>query len=223
MTAPAPSLTFPILERFDWLIHGFTLRQETPIAHLARAKRREKLEEGQISLLQSVGISSRQLHLAEQVHGAEVVIAIHDSEESPSNPPVPVADGLVTALPGLALGIHVADCCAVYLVETRRRAIALLHSGRRGTEAVIARNGVRRLARVCGGNPADMAAVLSPCIHACCYDTDFVGQIERQLAGEGVGEIWRHPDCTGCHPERYYSYRKEKGDTGRMLAFMMIR
>ncbi len=209
-------LTFPPLERLDWLVHGFTLRQEPSGAGASR----DKLQPHHLETLRSLGIAKDQLRLAGQIHGAEVVAV----EEGPL-PAVPAsgADGLVTRAPGLALGIHVADCGAVYLVETRRRAIGLLHSGRRGTEANIVRHGARRLVEISGGDPADMVAVLGPCIHACCYDTDFAAMILEQLAAEGIREVWQHPDCTACHPNRYDSYRRDKGDTGRMLAFLMIR
>ncbi|MBI4026429.1 MAG: polyphenol oxidase family protein [Verrucomicrobia bacterium] len=220
------TLVFPPLTRLPWLNHGFTTRQIAIEVTASRDVALSRLQERHRQIVESQGVIWRQLHLAEQVHRNRIVIAGHagGSLSQPEQPAVaPGADGLITATAGVPLGIHVADCCAIFLVETRRRAIGLLHSGRKGTEAGIAREGVRRLAALAQGDPSAMISALSPCIHRCCYEVDFIGEIEQQLRAEGVGEIWRHPDCTGCHPERYYSYRKEKGQTGRMLAFMMIR
>lgn len=181
------------------------------LARLGRSHRR---------ILESCGIQMGGLRVGEQVHGNRVAAVGADGVAS--HTPVPGVDGLVTTQRGVALGVYVADCCAVYLVETERRAVALLHSGRKGTEGNIAREGVRRLVEACAGKAPRVVAALGPCIHSCCYDVDFVSEIERQLGVEGVGEVWRHPDCTGCRMDRYYSYRKEKGRTGRMLAFLGI-
>jgi len=219
-------ITFPPLDRFPWLVHGFITRQHGVDANGPREDVIACLREGHRMVFTTLGIEWSHLRLPEQVHGNYVEVV--DDKETGSqirNPHSAIAnaDGLVTTSVNVPLGIHVADCCAVFLVETRHRAIGLLHSGRRGTEGNIVRQGIRELTTLSGGNPSDVVAVLSPCIHGCCYDVDFVAQIERQLRDEGVEEVWRHPDCTGCHMDRYYSYRKEKGRTGRMLAFAMIR
>ena len=215
-------IRFPLLERFSWLVHGFTVRQEGVDVNAGRGEVLARLRENHRKILDSQGVEVERLRLAEQVHGNRVAVVDGIAANSGSYRPAPNADGLVTASQGIPLGIYVADCCAIYLVEHEKRGIGLLHSGRKGTEGNIAREGVQRLVEICGGHAKNMVAVLSPCIHACCYDVDFVSEIERQLKGEGVGEVWRHPDCTGCRLDRYYSYRKEKGRTGRMLAFMGI-
>ena len=184
-----------------------------------RAKFLESLRQSHRTLLQMQGIEGYQLRLVKQFHGKEVVVV---QKSKKFDKKLPLADGLVTTESGQALGIYVADCCAIYLVETHRRAIGILHSGRRGTEANIVKEGIKKLLEISSGDPIHVVAALSPCIHSCCYDIDFVSEIKRQLQSEGVQTIWRHPHCTGCHLDRYYSYRKEKGKTGPMLAYLMI-
>ena len=44
----------------------------------------------------------------------------------------------MTNVRGLCLGVYVADCCAIYLADPVKRAIGLLHSGKKGTELGIA-------------------------------------------------------------------------------------
>lgn len=209
-------ITFPKLDVLPWLTHGFIVRQPHIDENIPRNQILARLQKKHGSILKSQGINGDALCLAEQVHGNGVDIA------NIAGISYAGVDGLVTTKLGLPLGIYVADCSAIFLVETRRPAIGLLHSGRKGTEANIVREGIAQLKAVCGGEMSHIIAIISPCIHRCCYDVDFVETIEMQLAAEGVNEIWRHPDCTGCHCDRYYSYRKEKGHTGRMLAFMMI-
>lgn len=215
MSAPA-CIEFGPLKRFPWLVHGFTLRPSPGEVDLDSAE--AKLTPRQVAVLRTHGIAVRALALAEQVHGAEVAVV-----ESGGGAPWAGMDGLATMIPGVALGIHVADCCAIYLVDPAPRAIAMLHSGKKGTAGGIPATGVATMVRAFGSDPGKLVAALGPCIHACCYDLDFVADIERQLAEEGVREVWRHPDCTACHPELYDSYRRDQGQTGRMLAFMMVQ
>ncbi|NUN93787.1 MAG: laccase domain-containing protein [Verrucomicrobiae bacterium] len=209
-------VSFAFLSRFPWVAHGFIPRWTPGGASPARAE--EKLTPHHVAMLRARGISHGALALAEQIHGRDVALVARGGE-----PPRAGADGLATETPGVALGIHVADCGAIYLVDPVRRAIALLHSGKRGTAAGIPEEGVSTMARAFGSRPGDLVAALSPCIHACCYEVDFAAEILRRLAAAGVREVWRHPDCTACRPDRYDSYRRDKGRTGRMLAFLMIR
>ena len=210
--------TFPIFKDVPWLVHGFTVREEGLALKLERTQALALLEERHQRILQQKGVSWTALQCGEQVHGNRMAVISRVQRQ-----PVAGIDGLITATAGVALGIHVADCCAVFLLEKNHRLVGLLHSGRKGTEANIVHEALDRMRALHPGKPLDVTAALGPCIHGCCYDVDFVAQIERQLADEGVKQIWRHPDCTGCHLDRYYSYRKEMGKTGRMLAFMMIK
>ena len=138
--------------------------------------------------------------------------------------PVPVlgVDGLITADPRVCLGIYVADCCAVYLVEPERRVIALLHSGRKGSELGITAAAIERMRDEFGCDPAKMIVQLSPCIRPPHYEIDFAALIRRDCAAAGVRQIFDCGTCTGANVDRYYSYRVEKGKTGRMLALLAL-
>lgn len=209
-------ITLDPLMCFPWLVHGFTTRAVPGEPDPAAAE--GKLTPRHLEALRAHGIGALDLVLAEQVHGAGIAVVERGGES-----PCAGMDGLLTRAPGVALGIHVADCCPVFLVDPARRAIGLLHSGKKGTAAGIPAAGVRAMARAFGSAAGDLVAALGPCIRACCYEADFVADIERQLGEAGVREVWRHPDCTACHPGRYDSYRRDKGRTGRMLAFAMVR
>ena len=75
---------------------------------------------------------------AEQVHGAELAVI---DRPLPGERCFDGADGLVTNQVGVSLGIYVADCCAIFLVDPVRRCLGLVHSGRKGTElAIVARS-----------------------------------------------------------------------------------
>lgn len=168
-------------------------------------------------ILAEAGLGNLPVVTAEQVHGRELATVRHAG-----GGPIAGVDGLVTTVPGLCLGIYVADCAAVYLVDRRRRGIALVHSGKKGTELDIVSAAVERLCRESGAESGELIAVVSPCIRPPHYETDFAARIAEQLRASGVAEIHDEGICTAEHPDLYYSYRRERGLTGRMLAFLAM-
>jgi copper oxidase (laccase) domain-containing protein len=81
---------------------------------------------------------------------------------------------------------------------------------------------VRKMRAEFGAEARDMVALLGPCIRPPHYEVDFAGEILRQLAREGVGEIVDTKICTADDLGRFYSYRSEKGKTGRHYAVMAM-
>ncbi len=167
--------------------------------------------------------SQAQWWRAEQVHGNSIAVVPGSSQTiAPDGlPVVPGVDGLVTAEAGVVLSIYVADCGAIWLADRRTGAIGLLHSGKKGTESNILGLALDTMARRFGTIPGDVTAVLSPCIRLPDYDVDFATQIGKQATAAGVGNFI---DCglnTASDLERFYSYRKELGKTGRMMALII--
>ena len=164
-----------------------------------------------------LGFSGMAFITAEQVHGDKVAIV---GETSCS--PVPGVDALITNRPNVCLGIYVADCRAVYAVDTEHECIGLAHSGKQGTALGVVPAMLRKMETAYGTDPARVIIQLSPCIRPPLYEVDFAAEIVRQCQAMGVGEIVDCGDCTGQNLDRYYSYRMEKGQTGRMLALLAI-
>ena len=73
------------------------------------------------------------------------------------------------------------------------------------------------------GHFLDLIAVLSPCIRPPYYEVDFARSIKAQLRAENINEIHDNGENTGADLARFYSYRMEKGRTGRMLAYLALR
>ncbi len=160
---------------------------------------------------------------AEQVHGNSVALVPASREITAPDglPVIPGVDGLITGKPGNLLCIYVADCGAIWLADRTTGAIGLLHSGKKGTESNIFRNALDQMAACFGTRPEDVTAVLGPCIRPPDYDVDFAATIGSQAASAGVGNFI---DCglnTASDLSRYYSYRKELGKTGRMMALIV--
>ena len=160
---------------------------------------------------------------AEQVHG-NVVTVVPGSPQiiAPDGLPVVAgADGLITRESGVALAIHVADCGVIWLADRRTGAIGLLHSGKNGTACNIFGVAMDRMRESFGTRARDVTAVLGPCIRPPDYEIDFAAEIGNQAWRAGVGNFI---DCglnTASDCVRFYSYRKELGITGRMMALIV--
>lgn len=93
-------------------------------------------------------------------------------------------DGLLTDVPGMVLGIQVADCVPVLVADVSRRVVGAFHAGWRGTLAGIARRGIDKMQAEYGSRPADLIAAIGPSIGPCCYSVGdevrwgFAGQFE---------------------------------------------
>jgi copper oxidase (laccase) domain-containing protein len=168
--------------------------------------------------VQDLGFCWSQLHLAEQIHGSNIaIVGKHDPVQTWRD-----VDGLITSDISVLLGIYVADCGAVYIYDPVCRVIALLHSGKKGTEANITGKAIKMMQDDYGSSPADMVVVLSPCVRPPIYEVDFASDIRQQALAAGVPES-QYADaciCTASNTEDYYSYRMERGKTGRMLALL---
>jgi len=176
-----------------------------------------RLEKAHGRIRYASGFSDWPLLTVEQIHGNKIVVVDLPIE---SDRHFAGCDGLITNRPRVALGIHVADCCAVYIVDPKTPAIGLVHSGRKGTELGVVTNAIRQMIDRFGSDPANMIVQLSPCIRPPHYEIDFAAEIIKQSRALGVKQIHDSGICTACDLDRYYSYRAEKGKTGRMLALL---
>ena len=169
--------------------------------------------------LAAMKLGFRSTYLAEQVHGSKIVTVTQDTPLLSEG-----ADGFISNTAGILLGIHVADCGALYLIDRLTSAIGLLHSGKKGTEANIAGQAIARMSEEFGTDPADLTAVLAPCIRPPHYEVDFAADIKQQALAAGISTENYHDSalCTASDLQRFYSYRLEKGNTGRMLALLGI-
>lgn len=167
--------------------------------------------------VEELGFQWQSCWRAEQVHGG--VVAVADSLEGRV---VDGVDGLVTNVPGVMLGIYVADCGAVYILDEKNKAIGLVHSGKKGAEAEITKTAIEKMGTLYGTQPADVVVVLAPCIRPPAYDVDFAAEIRNTAGKLGVKQYVDCGICTSSDLDLYYSYRIEKGATGRMLALFGI-
>ena len=214
-----PFEQFPALSAIE-IPHVFTQRiRGIDVSH-DKVEVLKRLDAAHREIRCAVGVGDWPLLTAQQVHGNRIAIADAPMKSSKE---FSGCDGIITNQRGVALGVYVADCCAVYIVDPKIPAIGLVHSGRKGTELGVVSNAIAQMTASFGSNPGELIVQLSPCIRPPHYETDFAAEIIRQCRSKGVSQIHDSGLCTACDVDRYYSYRAEKGKTGRMLALLGLR
>ena len=220
MTARAPVEFFPAITAIDICRHAFIERVPGIDVSHGKAEALKALEVVHRKARREIGMADWPLLTAQQVHGNKIAVVaqpISNDQEFAG------CDGMITNQRRIALGIHVADCCAVYIVDPKTPAIGLVHSGKKGTEQAIAAKAIDQMREHFGSKSSELIVQLSPCIRPPHYEIDFAANIVEQCRAAGVKQIYDSGSCTACDTERYYSYRAEKGKTGRLMGVAGIR
>ncbi|HUO85668.1 MAG TPA: polyphenol oxidase family protein [Thermoanaerobaculia bacterium] len=157
-------------------------------------------------------------------------------------------DALHTAQRGLALGIKVADCLPLSLVEPAAGVVANIHSGWRGSVAGITEETLRALVSESLITPGLAHGWLGPSIRQCCFEVgqeviaqfsaragvdvhvdssrgvrphfDLAGFTRDRLREAGIPDSHIHDSglCTRCEGSIFHSYRRDGAGAGRNLA-----
>jgi YfiH family protein len=180
-------------------------------------------------------LGTPRVHFMHQVHGSDVAVVAGETAGSPD------VDVLVTAEPGVALAVLVADCVPVVVAGSRVSAV--IHAGRRGVQSDVVGHAVAAVREVYDG---PLAAHIGPAICGSCYEVpadmqadvcdvvpearsttrrgtaglDLVAAVRAQLARRGVEQFGGPTVCTA-EDARYYSHRRD-GVTGRFAMVAML-
>ena len=217
-----PFEQFSALSAIGICRHGFTRRIPGIDVSHDKAEVLKRLDAAHRQIRDAIGIGNWPFFTVKQIHGNKIAV-VGGCSDGPVGREFPGCDGVITNQHGIALGVYVADCCAVYIVDAKTPAIGLVHSGRKGTELGVVTNAIKQMFDRFGCDPTNMIVQLSPCIRPPHYEIDFATEIVRQCRALGVKEIHDAGICTACDLNCYYSYRAEKGKTGRMLALLGLK
>lgn len=167
-----------------------------------------------------------------QVHSADVVAVtggIADDQR-------PRADALVTATPGVVLGILTADCVPVLLADAAAGVVGAAHAGWRGAIGGVTDATIAAMVDL-GANPARIAAATGPCIGRTSYEVgdefvarfadadpenerffstgrpghawfDIEAYVAARLAAAGIGRVEMLGLDTCRDEARFYSFRR---------------
>ena len=183
-------------------------------------------------LCEEVGVDGDSARMAWQRHGAEVMRATPEGILAPGTRHVP-CDGLWSDARGQGMLLLSADCLpiAIARADASAPALCVLHVGWQGLLAGIVEAGAKAIA------DGSLAAVIGPGIGPCCYEVrenvaepfrarfgadvlrgrrlDLWTAAERALREAGCSTVERTDLCTFCHPQLFFSHRRDRGVTGR--------
>jgi YfiH family protein len=209
--------------------------------------------EGNRSLLtRAFGIAQEALVTVRQVHGSDILV-IDEPNEDYSHFLTLESDAIITNQSGVMIGVCVADCAPILLLDPEKRVIAAVHAGWQGTAAGLVSKTVAGMRSLFNCDPGTLRAAIGPCISKCCYEVDAPvrqafaqSQIPWEACAEPNGEgKWKldlaaanrellllagvpgsaiqvSEMCVSCQRERFFSYRRDGGETGRQMGFIML-
>jgi len=204
----------------------------------------KNIEANLLRLTETAGFCGRP-HQTEQIHGTDCFRcsgsgSLHSKQ----------ADILLSNKPGIPIAVRSADCLPILMADPTNKIVAAVHAGWRGTAAGVAIKAVEQMLKM-GAKQEHIHASLGPAIGPCCFEVgaDTAEMLKNSVAGAGhcityspeprpnltginllqlkkAGVTEDHIEtfyiCSCCHPERFYSFRRDRGVTGRHLAVVAL-
>jgi len=195
------------------------------------------VDENRRRFFSAIGASAYAFASSHQVHGTEIMYATEAGRYTGY-------DALITDKPGLLIGVTIADCVPILIYDQVHKAVAAIHAGWRGTVGGIVTKTLARMEQQFGTNARQCYAYVGTCIDECAFEVgpevseQFDAAFKRADAGSdksfvdlkaanahllltaGVpaSQLEVSSFSTIIHNDTYFSYRAEKGQTGRLLA-----
>ncbi len=254
------------LDNTNLVVNAFTARtggvSRTPFNNLNLSynvgDEESHVAENRKIILDSLNIDYRTVVTAQQVHKDKIALVRKEDKGKAFKYSKGIAktDALITDIPGVPLLMCYADCVPIFIFDPVKKAIALIHSGRKGTELELTLKTLFKMKKIFETNPRSCLAAIFPSIGPCCYNIKEENKIDDywlngvkyngepispqnksgrsldlrkanygQLIKGGVEKknIFINEICTADHPELFFSYRRDKGNTGRMAAIFMLK
>ncbi len=197
----------------------------------------------------AVGLDSKKLVYAHQIHSCDVRIVTHENIGYAGE-----FDGMVTNERDLVLCVKIADCTPILFYDEGAGVIGAAHAGWRGACSGIAMETVKKMCLL-GAVRENIQAAIGACIHDCCYEVgmDFYGEVASLMGKEVCEPFFSHRDgklyadivkmnlyyleragirpenisvcqkCTACEPDLFFSHRATHGVRGTMAAIISLK
>jgi YfiH family protein len=180
-------LQVPVFSAFPWLIHGFSTsqggvspRNGSNVLNLGFTEwdTRENVQKNR-KLFQSVLTADKLTLVSLKQFHSDVVCGFSSPPHEPCS-----ADASISNTPNLLLSIQTADCVPILLLDPKKRAVAAVHAGWRGTLQRIVEKTIGRMNMEFKTDPSDLLAAIGPAIGGCCYEvgTEVAAAFHSQFA-----------------------------------------
>ena len=255
------------LDNTNLVVNAFTTRtggvSRTPFDNLNLSynvgDKESRVVKNRKIILNVLNINYRNTVSAQQVHKDKIALVRKEDKGKGAfkhSKGIAKTDALITDIPGIPLLMCYADCVPIFILDPVKKAIALIHGGRKGTELELTLKTLFKMKKIFKTNPRSCLAAIFPSIGPCCYSIKEENKIDdywlnevkyndepislqnksgRSLdlkranhlqlikAGLQAKNIFVNEICTADYPEFFFSYRRDKGNTGRMAAIFMLK
>jgi YfiH family protein len=200
------------------------------------------VEENRKLFFSDLGIDESDAALSYQVHGCEILKADNACRENGY-------DAIITDKRNLTLIVSIADCTPILIHDPVKNVIAAIHAAWRGTVSQIVRKTLEKMGTDYGIQPQNCLMYIGPCIGFDHFEVGkevaehFSGNLKRfdtsnekyfvdlkkankiqgMMAGIPEQNIEISDLCTFCEENLFFSHRRDKGNTGRMIAVIRMR
>ncbi|MFD2932986.1 peptidoglycan editing factor PgeF [Spirosoma flavum] len=200
------------------------------------------VDENRRRFFAAIGAANQKFASSHQVHGTDVLYATEPGRFNGY-------DALITDQIGLLIGVTIADCVPILIYDPHNRAIAAIHAGWRGTVGGIVTKTLTAMQQRFGTLPEQCFAYIGTCIDECAFEVgpevaeQFAPEFKRADSASGKSyinlkaanthllvdfgtpavQIGVSPFSTVLNNDDFFSYRAEKGQTGRMLTVIGLK
>ena len=210
-----------------------------------------KIVHNRKTLLSRLDLEDYSVVLANQTHSCNIAVINSDKSRGwfEIDSAIKDSDALISDRKGVLLGVLTADCVPILLFDEKKSVIGAVHAGWRGSGCEIVKKSVEKMMECYGSNPSDIKAIIAPSIGSCCYEVDWnVAQHFSSIDGAYVKKgdkymldlvyinkhsllsigvkddnIYLSGICTSCSSDKFFSYRKEQGCSGRFLTLIGMK
>ena len=196
-------------------------------------------------VLDAVSAADRQIIQVHQVHGNLVhIVKVGDIVNAES--PDMKADAIVTNDPRLVVAVRIADCAPILLESSDGTIVAAVHAGWRGAVSGVLSSAIQAMRDL---GATEIHAAIGPCIGVAAFEVgpevlvafdmrfgadrgittahasgkgniNLKRALEIELVNAGVKHVETFANCTVNEPELFFSHRRDRGLTGRMIGFI---
>jgi hypothetical protein len=225
----------------DGISHGFFTREgghssglyASLNCGLGSGDDRDLVRRNRALVADRLGVAPDRLLTVWQCHGADA-LAVNEPWETEKPPE---ADAMVTATPGLAIGVLTADCTPVLFADPKARVVGVAHAGWKGALSGVLEATVAAMEKL-GAARGRIAATIGPTISQASYETgpefidqflkrdaasrrffnpsprsshnqfDLPGYVAHRLSAAGCGNVHDLALCTYADEARFFSFRR---------------
>lgn len=146
-------------------LNGFSKKQFKSLnCSLSNGDERKIVLKNRELALKKLKLEKKKLILINQTHSSKVIRVNKNNLNKKNN-----ADGMITSLEDVVLGILTADCAPIFIYDNKKKFICCLHSGWKGALNNISKNAIKLFDKYNIKN-TDLVAIIGPCIGAKNYE-----------------------------------------------------